>query len=146
MGVPIIRYPGGNFVSSYHWLDAVGPKEKRPRVLDLAWNTLETNQFGVNEFMTWCRAAGTEPLMGTNFGTEAAGDDRRLARILQCRQGNQVERIAALAMVMKNPTTSNTGAWGMRWTARGKWGTFRPRSTASRLATRPARCAPLILR
>lgn len=70
MGVPIIRYPGGNFVSSYHWLDAVGPKEKRPRVLDLAWNTLETNQFGVNEFITWCRAAGTEPLMGTNFGTE----------------------------------------------------------------------------
>ena len=70
LGVPIIRYPGGNFVSSYHWLDAVGPKEKRPRVLDLAWNTLESNQFGVNEFITWCRAAGTEPLMGTNFGTE----------------------------------------------------------------------------
>ncbi|MGD0225782.1 MAG: alpha-N-arabinofuranosidase [Terriglobia bacterium] len=70
LGVPIIRYPGGNFVSSYHWLDAVGPKEKRPRVLDLAWNALESNQFGVNEFMAWCRAAGTEPLMGTNFGTE----------------------------------------------------------------------------
>ncbi|MFZ0962678.1 MAG: alpha-N-arabinofuranosidase [Terriglobia bacterium] len=70
LGVPIIRYPGGNFVSSYHWLDAVGPKDKRPRVLDLAWNTAESNQFGVNEFLTWCQAVGTEPLMGTNFGTE----------------------------------------------------------------------------
>ncbi|HMD87161.1 MAG TPA: alpha-N-arabinofuranosidase [Terriglobia bacterium] len=70
LGVPIIRYPGGNFVSGYHWLEAVGPKDQRPRVLDLAWNTLENNQFGVNEFITWCRAVGTEPLMGTNFGTE----------------------------------------------------------------------------
>ncbi len=70
LGVPVIRYPGGNFVSGYHWLDAVGPRDKRPQVLDLAWNTLETNQFGVNEFMTWCRAVGTEPLLGTNFGTE----------------------------------------------------------------------------
>jgi len=70
LDVPIIRYPGGNFVSGYHWLEAVGPKEQRPHVLDLAWNTLESNQFGVNEFITWCRAVGTEPLMGTNFGTE----------------------------------------------------------------------------
>jgi alpha-N-arabinofuranosidase len=70
LGVPIIRYPGGNFVSGYHWLEAVGPKNQRPHVLDLAWNTLESNQFGLNEFITWCRAAGTEPLMGTNFGTE----------------------------------------------------------------------------
>ncbi len=70
LGVPIIRYPGGNFVSGYHWLEAVGPKDQRPRVLDLAWNTLESNRFGVNEFIAWCRAAGTEPLMGTNFGTE----------------------------------------------------------------------------
>ena len=46
--VPIIRYPGGNFVSGYHWLDGVGPKQDRPKVLDKAWNSLETNQFGIN--------------------------------------------------------------------------------------------------
>ena len=69
LGVPIIRYPGGNFVSGYHWLDGVGPKKDRPRVLDRAWNTTETNQFGINEYVTWCRAVGTEPLIGTNFGT-----------------------------------------------------------------------------
>jgi alpha-N-arabinofuranosidase len=69
LGVPIIRYPGGNFVSGYNWLDGVGPKKDRPRVLDRAWNTTETNQFGINEYVTWCRAVGTEPLIGTNFGT-----------------------------------------------------------------------------
>jgi alpha-N-arabinofuranosidase len=69
MGVPIIRYPGGNFVSGYNWLDGVGPKESRPRVLDKAWNAINTNQFGTNEFMAWCKAVDTEPLMGLNLGT-----------------------------------------------------------------------------
>ena len=69
LGVPIMRYPGGNFVSGYHWLDGVGPKDKRPTVLERAWNSLETNQFGTNEFMQWCRLVGTEPLLGFNLGT-----------------------------------------------------------------------------
>ncbi len=69
MGVPIIRYPGGNFVSGYNWLDGVGPKADRPRVLDRAWNSLNTNQFGTDEFMAWCKAVGTQPLMGLNLGT-----------------------------------------------------------------------------
>jgi alpha-N-arabinofuranosidase len=69
MGVPIMRYPGGNFVSGYHWLDGVGPKDKRPTVLERAWNSLETNQFGTNEFIEWCRLVGTEPLFGFNLGT-----------------------------------------------------------------------------
>jgi len=69
LGVPIIRYPGGNFVSGYHWLDGVGPKEQRPTVLDRAWNSLETNQFGTNEFIQWCRQVGSEPLLGFNLGT-----------------------------------------------------------------------------
>ena len=49
--VPIVRYPGGNFVSGYNWEDGVGPKEKRKRKLELAWRTIETNQVGINEFM-----------------------------------------------------------------------------------------------
>jgi alpha-N-arabinofuranosidase len=69
LGVPIIRYPGGNFVSGYNWLDGVGPKDKRPVVLDKAWNTIEPNQFGTNEFLEWCRAVGAAPLMGLNLGT-----------------------------------------------------------------------------
>ena len=51
MNVPVVRYPGGNFVSGYHWLDGVGPKKDRPTVLERAWNSIETNQFGTNEFM-----------------------------------------------------------------------------------------------
>jgi alpha-N-arabinofuranosidase len=69
LGVPIVRYPGGNFVSGYNWLDGVGPKQERPRVLDKAWNSMNTNQFGTDEFMAWCKAVGTEPLMGLNLGT-----------------------------------------------------------------------------
>ena len=69
LGVPIVRYPGGNFVSGYNWVDGVGPKTQRPVVLDRAWNSLETNQFGTNEFLEWCAVVGTEPLLGLNFGT-----------------------------------------------------------------------------
>ncbi len=69
LGVPIIRYPGGNFVSGYHWQDGVGPKDKRPTVLERAWNSKETNQFGTNEFIEWCRLVGSEPLLGFNLGT-----------------------------------------------------------------------------
>ena len=70
--VPIIRYPGGNFVSGYNWLDGVGPKNQRPTVLERAWNSIETNQFGTNEFIEWCRLVGTEPLLGMNYGTGSA--------------------------------------------------------------------------
>jgi alpha-N-arabinofuranosidase len=69
LGVPIIRYPGGNFVSGYDWLDGVGPKKDRPMVLDKAWNSLNSNQFGTNEFLAWCKEVGTKPLMGLNLGT-----------------------------------------------------------------------------
>jgi alpha-N-arabinofuranosidase len=72
MAVPIVRYPGGNFVSGYNWLDGVGPKDKRPTVLERAWNSLETNQFGTNEFIEWCKLVETEPLLGFNLGTGTA--------------------------------------------------------------------------
>ena len=62
LGVTIVRYPGGNFLSGYDWEDGVGPKDQRPVKLDLAWFTTETNQFGTNEFITWCRKAEVEPM------------------------------------------------------------------------------------
>src|SRR5919198_2926618 len=69
MAVPVMRYPGGNFVSGYNWLDGVGPKKQRPTVLERAWNSLETNQFGTNEFIEWCKRVNTEPLLAFNLGT-----------------------------------------------------------------------------
>jgi alpha-L-arabinofuranosidase len=69
LGVTVARYPGGNFVSGYRWEDGVGPAGDRPRRLDLAWKTIETNAFGLDEFMRWARAAGVEPMMAVNLGT-----------------------------------------------------------------------------
>ena len=58
LGPTIVRYPGGNFLSGYDWEDGVGPKDQRPVKLDLAWGSTETNQFGTNEFIIWCRRGG----------------------------------------------------------------------------------------
>ncbi|QVQ53581.1 alpha-N-arabinofuranosidase [Spiractinospora alimapuensis] len=69
LGVSTVRYPGGNFVSAYRWEDGVGPKDQRPTRLDLAWRAVETNQFGLDEFMRWAEKAGVEPMMAVNLGT-----------------------------------------------------------------------------
>lgn len=65
----VIRYPGGNFLSGYNWLDGVGPKEGRPRRRELAWQSIETNQFGTNEFIEFCTAVNVAPMLGVNMGT-----------------------------------------------------------------------------
>lgn len=67
--VPVVRYPGGNFVSAHHWEDGIGPRDRRPRRLDPAWRTTETNHVGTDDFMRWCRKAGTAPMMAVNLGT-----------------------------------------------------------------------------
>jgi alpha-N-arabinofuranosidase len=69
LGVSVVRYPGGNFVSGYRWEDGVGPREQRPVTLDTAWRSLERNTFGLNEFMVWAERAGVEPMMAVNLGT-----------------------------------------------------------------------------
>ncbi|MFK4083379.1 alpha-N-arabinofuranosidase [Kribbella sp. NPDC020789] len=69
LGVTAVRYPGGNFVSNYDWEDGVGPKDQRPRKLDLAWRAIEPNQFGTDEFMAWAGKAGVEPVWAVNLGT-----------------------------------------------------------------------------
>lgn len=74
----ILRYPGGNFVSGYNWEDGVGPVDLRPRRLDLAWMSTETNEFGTNEFIDWCRVAGIEPMLAVNLGTRGADAARNL--------------------------------------------------------------------
>ena len=74
----IMRYPGGNFVSGYNWEDGVGPVEQRPRRLDLAWMSTETNAFGTNEFIDWCRAARIEPMLAVNLGTRGPDAARNL--------------------------------------------------------------------
>lgn len=77
LGVSTVRYPGGNFVSSYRWEDGVGPRSERPTRIELAWHSLETNDVGLDEFSRWAEAAGTELMLAVNLGTrgiEAAVD------------------------------------------------------------------------
>jgi len=69
LNIPVVRYPGGNFVATYHWLDGVGPRDHRPSRPELAWLGTETNQFGTDEFLKWCEILGTQPYFALNFGT-----------------------------------------------------------------------------
>ena len=69
LGVPIVRYPGGNYVSNFYWEDSVGPKENRRTRLDLAWRSLEPNTFGIDEFQSWAKKTGSEVMMAVNLGT-----------------------------------------------------------------------------
>ena len=78
LGVPVVLYPGGNFVCSFDWEDSVGPVESRPRRLDLAWRSVEPNLFGLNEFMAWAKEAGTEAMMALNLGTRGVDAARNL--------------------------------------------------------------------
>ena len=78
LNVPVVRYPGGNFVSGYNWEDGIGPKGERPRKLDLAWLSVETNEVGIDEFQEWAKRAGTDVMMVVNLGTRGPDEARSL--------------------------------------------------------------------
>ncbi|MGE6733555.1 alpha-L-arabinofuranosidase, partial [Streptomyces sp. NPDC059900] len=78
LGTGLVRYPGGNFVSGYHWEDGVGPVSERPRRLDLAWRSIETNHVGTNEFLGWAKQLGLDPMMAVNLGTRGIDAARAL--------------------------------------------------------------------
>lgn len=88
LNVPIVRYPGGNFVSGYNWEDGVGPREQRPRRLELAWRTIETNQVGTDEFVEWARSVNSEVMMAVNLGTRGIDDARNLVEYCNHPQGS----------------------------------------------------------
>jgi alpha-N-arabinofuranosidase len=78
LGTPLIRYPGGNFVSGYTWEDGIGPVDQRPPRLDLAWRSIEPNHIGVDEFLPWSRSVGSDVMMAVNLGTRGADAARAL--------------------------------------------------------------------
>jgi alpha-N-arabinofuranosidase len=90
-----MRYPGGNFVSGYRWLDGVGPRAQRPRRRDLAWQTLETNQFGTNEFIDFCREINTEPMLAVNMGTGTIQEAANLVEYCNAPTGTQYADLRA---------------------------------------------------
>jgi alpha-N-arabinofuranosidase len=95
LSVPIVRYPGGNFVSGYNWEDGVGPVPARPRRLDLAWKVTETNRFGTNEFCAWAKRAGTEVMLAVNLGTRGVDAARNLVEYCNHPSGSYYSDLRA---------------------------------------------------
>jgi alpha-N-arabinofuranosidase len=85
LGLSHIRYPGGNFLSGYDWLDGIGPKKDRPMRPELAWFAVEPNQVGTDEFLNWCEGLGLSPMMGVNLGT---GTPKEAAALLEYVNGD----------------------------------------------------------
>lgn len=85
--VPVVRYPGGNFVSGYHWEDGVGPKLQRPSRPDLAWQVIETNEFGLNEFVSWTKKADSDVMMAVNLGTRGPEDAKNILEYCNFKGG-----------------------------------------------------------
>ncbi|TLM72230.1 alpha-N-arabinofuranosidase [Pseudarthrobacter sp. NamB4] len=96
LGVTGIRYPGGNFVSGFHWRDGIGPKDQRPRRLSLAWRATETNQVGLHEFASWVEKVGGELMYAVNLGTADTRDSLEVLEYANIRKGSTLaeERIA----------------------------------------------------
>lgn len=118
MQVPIIRYPGGNFVSGYNWLDGVGPRDKRPRVLERAWNSIETNQFGTNEFLQWCKLVGSEPLLAVNLGN---GTPQSAADLVEYCNADKGTKYANLRVEHGYPQPYNVRYWCLGNEMDGPW-------------------------
>ncbi len=76
LNIPVVRYPGGNFVSAYNWEDGIGPREQRPTRLDLAWHTSESNAVGIHEFADWCETVGTQMMLAVNLGSRGVDEAR----------------------------------------------------------------------
>ena len=116
----MLRWPGGNFVSGYHWLDGVGPEDQRPRRSELAWYAEESNRFGTDEFIEYCRALGAEPYICVNMGSGTM--DEAQAWVEYCNGTGQhvTGRTCAGSTAIPSPTASGTGASATRCTAAGR--------------------------
>ena len=92
LGVSAIRYPGGNFVSGFRWEDSVGPKDTRPRRLDLAWHSTETNEVGLHEFSSWLEKVGSELMLAVNLGTRGTLEALDLLEYANIPGGTQLSQ------------------------------------------------------
>ena len=95
LGVPLVRYPGGNFVSGFRWEDSVGPRESRPRRLDLAWFTTETNEVGLHEFARWAEEAGSQVMYAVNLGTRGPENARDIVEYANHPGGSRLSDLRA---------------------------------------------------
>jgi alpha-N-arabinofuranosidase len=92
MNVPFLRWPGGNFSSNYNWRDGIGPRDQRPRRLEMAWGTVEDNRFGTHEFMDYVEQLGAEPYVCLNLGTGSWVDAQQWIEYVNGTQDTEVTR------------------------------------------------------
>lgn len=118
LSMPVMRWPGGNFVSAYHWVDGVGPREARPTRWDPAWGAVERNQFGTDEFMAYCRDLGIEPYLCFNMGTGTL--DEAMAWLEYCN-GTADTTWANLRREHGHPEPYGVRYWGI---GNEMWGEF----------------------
>jgi alpha-N-arabinofuranosidase len=116
--MPLLRWPGGNFVSGYHWTDGVGPVEQRPRRKELAWHAEEPNRFGTDEFIAYCRELGTEPYICLNMGTGTLDEAR--AWVEYCNGGGDTHW-ANLRRRNGHPEPYRVRYWGLGNEMYGEW-------------------------
>ncbi|WP_160164622.1 alpha-L-arabinofuranosidase C-terminal domain-containing protein [Pedosphaera parvula] len=116
--LPLLRWPGGNFVSAYHWQDGVGPFEKRPTLPNYAWGSVEPNLFGTDEFIAFCRAVGCEPMICVNTGT---GTPMEAANWIEYCNGPADSPMGALRAANGHPEPYNVKLWEVGNEMWGKW-------------------------
>ena len=116
--IPVLRWPGGNFVSGYQWTDGIGPKDQRPRRIELAWHDEEPNRFGTDEFIEYCRTLGTEPYICVNMGTGTL--DEAQAWVEYCN-GTGNTHWANLRRQNGHPEPYGVKYWGLGNEMYGRW-------------------------
>jgi alpha-L-arabinofuranosidase len=116
--MPVMRYPGGNFVSGYRWRDAVGPKEERAARMELAWHDLEPNTFGTNEFVDFCRKLGSEPYLAVNAGD---GDMREARDWVEYANGTKDTALVKLRKRHGYEAPHGVRYWGIGNEVDGPW-------------------------
>lgn len=115
---PILRWPGGNFASAYHWEDGIGPVEKRPQRINYVWGGLESNRFGTDEFIEYCRALGAEPYLAVSLGTATL--DEALNWLEYCNLDTPT-RYALLRKQYGHPEPYRVKYWGIGNEVYGPW-------------------------
>jgi alpha-N-arabinofuranosidase len=118
LGVEIARWPGGNFVSAYDWRDGIGDRDRRPPRRELAWNGMESNDMGIDDFMTFCRLVGAEPYLAVNSGL---GDAHSAAEEVEYVNGQATSRLGALRAANGHPAPYGVKIWGVGNEMYGPW-------------------------
>lgn len=116
--VPMLRYPGGNFVSNYHWEDGIGPREKRPKCFDYAWLAEDDNRMGTVEFIKLCRKTGAEPYLCVNMGSGTAEEAMHWVEFCN---GTGNTRYAALRKSLGYEEPFHVKYWGLGNELYGDW-------------------------